>query len=612
MSTHNWTFKTVGGSTRVVITNGEDIRHLGELDQKMWTVLSCPTSGLEISETTLKLMDSDGDGKIRVGEITQAANWLCSILRDPNRLLDATDTIELTDFDLNTGEAAAMRDLAQRIASDRSSISLAEVLAAEAAVADTIPAAEVKDLPAAPVDGDILAAFRAQKDTFAQYFQNLRLEALGLAAIDPETAPKITKEYFDKLTAQVAAYDAEVAAITAANQAAQDARNAAIATATAEFQPLIKFLRLKKDFYTLLRNYVSFEAFYTPGEKAIFQCGTLIIDQRACDFCIKVQDAGAMGTFAPISGMYLLFCDCVNAASGKKMSIIAAVTAGDIDDLFVGKNAIFYDRAGIDYDAKVTKIIDNPISIRQAFWSPYKKFGRWIKDLINKSAAEKESKGFEDMKTKATASFETAKANAANAQAAAAAGTAPAAAPAAKQSFDIAKFAGIFAAFGMAMGFIGSFFVSLGTGISNIWDGGHGWWALILVIIGILLCISGPSMFLAYLKLRERNLAPVLNANGWAINAKSRVSVTFGATLTESAKFPILPDQQKKKLSPSSRRIIVLLIAAAAIVATLWICGCFTSDSCCSEAATEAAEEVVLEEPAIEDATAEETAAAEE
>ena len=580
MSNYNWTYKTVGGSTRVVITSGEDIRHLGELDQKMWTVLSCPTMGLEIADTTLKLMDTDGDGKLRVNEIVKASQWLCSVLRNPDDLLKGTDSIALTDFNVGNADADQMLEVARGLAGEDGIVSLAQVLAAEAAVADTIPAAEVKPLPEAPVDGGILAAYREKKEAFAKYFEDLRLEELGLASTDPESAPKIKKEYWTSLNEQIGAYEAELAAVNAANQAAADARNAAIAAATAAFQPLIKLLRLKKDFYTLLRNYVSFEAFYTPNEKAIFQCGTLIIDQRACDFCVRIQDAGAMGTFAPIAGMYLLFCDCVNPASGKKMSIIAAVTAGDVDDLFVGKNAIFYDRSGLDYDAKVTKIIDNPISIKQAFWSPYKKFGRWIKDLINKSAAEKENKGFEEMKAKATASMETAKAEAA----AKAEGATPAAA--AKQPFDIAKFAGIFAAIGMAMGFIGSFFVSLGTGISNIWDGGHGWWALILVIIGILLCISGPSMFLAYLKLRERNLAPVLNANGWAVNAKSRVSVKFGETLTDEAKFPLLPDQ-KKKMSPAAKWIIGLL-AAAIVVGVIVFFALRPADCCeCCPAATE-------------------------
>ena len=48
---YKWTFTTIGGNTRVHIAKGEDFRHLGELDEKMWTVLSCPTTGLEISES---------------------------------------------------------------------------------------------------------------------------------------------------------------------------------------------------------------------------------------------------------------------------------------------------------------------------------------------------------------------------------------------------------------------------------------------------------------------------------------------------------------------------------------------------------------------------------
>ena len=63
MADYKWTYASIGGATRVKIQSGEDIRHLGELDEKMWTVLSCPTVGLEIDETSLKLIDTDGDGK---------------------------------------------------------------------------------------------------------------------------------------------------------------------------------------------------------------------------------------------------------------------------------------------------------------------------------------------------------------------------------------------------------------------------------------------------------------------------------------------------------------------------------------------------------------------
>ena len=54
MSNYDWKFSTIGGMTRVNIERGEDIKHLGELDEKLWTVLSCPVSGMEFDEKTLK------------------------------------------------------------------------------------------------------------------------------------------------------------------------------------------------------------------------------------------------------------------------------------------------------------------------------------------------------------------------------------------------------------------------------------------------------------------------------------------------------------------------------------------------------------------------------
>ena len=69
MAKYKWSFANVGGVTRVRIQSAEDIRHLGELDKKMWTVLSCPVNGLEISSDSLSLMDVDGDGKLRLKEV---------------------------------------------------------------------------------------------------------------------------------------------------------------------------------------------------------------------------------------------------------------------------------------------------------------------------------------------------------------------------------------------------------------------------------------------------------------------------------------------------------------------------------------------------------------
>ena len=556
MADYKWTYASIGGSTRVKIQSGEDIRNLGELDQKLWTVLSCPTSGLEIDEVSLKLMDTDNDGKLHVQEVVKTADWLCGVLSNPDLLLKGEDKLNIADI-----KDEAIRVVAEKVAVD-GVVTLDAVRAAIGAV--TI---EAQPVPEAPYSGEVIAAYKACKDAYAQYFATARMQTLGLATLPADAAvPGMTEEAFDEMGKAIADYEAGKAAAEGANAKA-------LADAQAQYRPLEKLLLLNRDFYTLLRNFVSFQDFYAKRNKlgllgrgasdeapwAIFQAGTLVIDQRACNLCMRVNDAGKHNTQAPASGMFLVYCNCTHKPTGQTMQIVAAVTVGDIRNLKVGKNALFYDRQGRDWDAEVTKIIDNPISIGQAFWSPYRKLGDWITNLINKSAAEKETKAFSDMTTKIQDKVDNK--------------SAEGKAPEKMQAFDIAKFAGIFAAIGMAVGYIGSFFTSLATGIKGL-----GWWQSILALIALLLVVSGPSMVLAWLKLRKRNLAPLLNANGWAINADAIVNAMFGSSLTDQAQFPMMklvdPYAPVKKISAGGKwaiaiSVIVAVVAIAILV--LWM-----------------------------------------
>ena len=336
------------------------------------------------------------------------------------------------------------------------------------------------------------------------------------------------------------------------------AQDAALAEEAANIEMVNKFLHVLRDFYRLVKNFVTLHDFYDKDKTvgAIFQSGRLIIDQRECRFCMQVADMAKHNASAAASGMFLVYCDCTTKAKPGKLSIVAAVTVGEIGDLVAGKNAIYYDNAGLEWDAVITKVVDNPISIAQSFWSPYRRMAKTVENLITKSAADKDAKMMADA---------TAKINAAPTSLPAAAdGTKPAAAP----PFDIAKFAGIFAAIGMAFGMIGSALVSLAKGLSAL-----AWWKLILVFVGIMLVISGPAMVLAWLKLRRRNIAPLLNANGWAVNAASKISIPFGETLTDIAKYPKLKLKDpyaKAGLAPWKKWVIC--IAAVAVVAGgLWI-----------------------------------------
>jgi hypothetical protein len=130
-------------------------------------------------------------------------------------------------------------------------------------------------------------------------------------------------------------------------------------------------------------------------------------------------------------------------------------------------------------------------------------------------------------------------------------------------------------------------------------------WQLILVIVGIMILISGPSMFIAWRKLRKRDLGPVLNANGWAINAKSLVNVKFGKTLTSLAAFPRLtavdPAARKKAFWRWFCGIVICLLVAGGVYWCLSTGKCFKKAKAEPEA-QEQVEEVVeaAAEPAVE------------
>lgn len=716
------------------ISTGEDIRHLGELDKKLWTVLSCPAGGLEFDKKTLELLDTDKDGKIKSDEVVAASVYLTSALKDAGLLLTSSDTIKLSDFNTDDENGRKLHDSALQVLKnkglDKNEISLSDVSdsvsifagskfngdgvitpasadddSLKKTIADAVAATggtmdrsgetgvtaeQIEAFYAACADysawvkagespevrpyGDAteaaLEAVNALKDKVADYFMRCRLSAfdsdavpvldvqvdevksigagdlaksgdaiaalplarvnaegkLPLAALNPaweEAFGKVKSLVLDKdcpgaetldesqwkaVLAKLDAYSSwkgaekgasveslgkeRVAEILAADEKTRllelVEQDKALKAESDSIDDVERFLRLYRNFYTLLRNYVTFDDFYGKDTKAIFQAGRLYIDQRSLDLCIRVEDMGRHGDMAALSGMYIIYCACTSCSGGKSMNIAAVLTDGDVSNLRVGMNAVFYDRDGLAYDATVTRLVDNPVSIRQAFWSPYNKLSNAINERINKSAAEKESKSVGGLLDKAnTVSLDPASAKTEDGAAAATA--------AAGKKFDIATFCGIFAALGMAISYITTALVSLAKGISQ------SWYTLPLLIVLIILCISGPSMFIAWRKLRKRNLSPLLNANGWAINAHVLVNIGFGAGLTSLASFPALsaidPKAMKaeKKRKRWSRFVVVLLVLACGAVC--W--GLCSRKKTAEEApAVEAVEAVEAAEPA--------------
>ena len=681
---YEWKYCSLGGAIRVNIASGEDIAHLGELDQKLWTVLSCPVDSLEFDRRTLDYIDTDKDGKIKVAEVVAAAQWLTSVIKDKDLILKGESVLDIENIDTASETGRRLRDSAGRILTDlgregnritveEASDSVAifsgtrfngDGLITEGSTDDASLKAVIKDciavsgaetdrsgapglssekidafyaacadyaawLDAAdsgkavlPYGGDTPVAFEAVsaiRDKVADFFERCRLLRYDKAAFDevavkvddiskigecPLSVPdesgvlrfdrinpawqarvdtfrklvwkdgkdSLTEDEWDAVLAAFAPYSSWLAAkkgslveslgasrvreILSAGQKAAllelVSKDLALKDESDSIDEVKKLMLLYRDFYRLLKNYVIFTDFYarTPGVRADFEAGRLYVDQRCCDLCIRVSDMSKHADMAKLSGMFLIYCTCNSKKLGKTMDIVAVMTAGDIAALRPGKNGIFYDCAGNDWDAVITKIVDNPVSISQAFWAPYRKFWDFCVGLINKSAADKDAKITADLQAKAAAA------------------TAPAADGAdsgKKQVFDIAKFAGIFAALGMAMGYIGTALTKLVTGIQST-----PLWQTLVAIVVIMLVISGPSCFLAWSKLRRRNLGPVLNANGWAINSNVLVNILFGAKLTSLAQYPKLklsdPYRQKSSAWKWWLALALLVLAAVAVL----------------------------------------------
>ncbi|HEY3431020.1 MAG TPA: hypothetical protein VGK09_00600 [Rhodocyclaceae bacterium] len=619
---YNWRFFRAGGFDQVRLDSAADLLALEQLDQKLWVALSCPTSGIEFDARTLALIDTDGDGHIRAGELIAAIKWAAERLDNKDVLSRELSGLPILAL-AHEGEGAVLLELAHRLlvelGKDESDIlTVAEAADAEARCRNRLQAewekagSDVLVLGAATADA--YASLEAVRGKIEDYFARCRLAAFDARAADALNADEDTLRALGSVSLHGEAE--AIAVLPLARIEAhrslplRDSLNPAWAVRIARFaeqvvRPLLgtgigsraelsesqwlvlqekfapyiawlaanpatvtdpvpelevardleRLARYVRDLLPLANNFVAFRDFYTRQAKATFQVGTLYLDGRSAELCVAVNDPAKHAALAGLSRMCLVYCDCVRKGEAgiEKTSIAAAFTAGDSDQLMVGRNGVFYDRQGRDWDATITRIVDHPISLRQAFWSPYKRFARLVAEQLQKVAANKASAVETKLAEAATATGKRIEA--------------PAAKAPAQQAFDVGKFAGIFAAIGLAVGAVGTALASMVTGLLGL----H-WWQMPLVLVGLMLAISGPAMVVAWFKLRARNLGPLLDANGWAINARARVNIPFGTSLTGLAQLPVgseraLTDPYADKPFPWGRVVLLFVVIGAAAFA---------------------------------------------
>jgi len=694
---HTWKFFRTGGLDQVALESGADLLQLEHLDQKLWVALSCPVKGLELDEATLKLIDTDGDGRIRVPELIAAIKWAAARLKDAGVLLEGRDGLPLAAINDATPEGKVLVASARQI--------LANVGRKEAAVLDVAGSSDTARIfSASPLNGDgvippeatedaavqalikdivactggtadrsgpagvtsaqidafftdlsayagwvaasaakeiaivgeateaAVAALKAVRPKIDDYFGRCRLAAfdgraiaalnrseneyLAVAAkdlkitadevanfplarvgagqplpllegVNPAWAASLAKLHqlavtplfgaarttlteadWTQLNAQFAPYETwlgskagsavEKLGLARIKEILAGPGRTALAELVARDQALEpefkavhdvdRLVRYHRDLRALLHNFVNFADFYSRDRWATFQAGTLYLDSRSSELCVRVDGPNPL---AAMSRIYIAYCACTRPG-GKTMNLAACITQGDSDYLFVGRHGVFYDRAGNDWDVVITSIVDNPISLRQAFWAPYKKFVRMVEEQVAKRAAAADAAS--------NAKLAGAAEGAANADKAA-----PAVAASPKK-IDV----GTVAALGVAVGAIGGAIGAIVTGLAKL-----ALWQLPLVFLALMLVISLPSVIIAWIKLRQRTLGPILDGNGWAINGRVKINLPFGAKLTHMPQLPAgarrsLEDPYEDREARTRRRQLIMGLVVI-VLAVAWV-----------------------------------------
>ena len=507
---YKWKWTKEGRMAQVRFVTGEDIARLAELDQKCWAALSMPTTGVRFDARMLELMDADGDGRIRTPEVIAAVDFLKAKNVNLDDLLTPSeaDGKKLADVLARQADLAASAPSAadkQALADWEAKGQTPEVAvfgeataageAALAAVESVIDAffAPPEDMPLVTEAPDVTLPLR-------DHLNPKHLEAIMAfadACVKPVLGDGVTsidRIGWKKVKAAFAPYRAWVAAKPVMN-----------AGKLGDLVDEERVLRYKLHLLEFLENFVSMRRLYAADESATFQMGTLRIDGKEMSLCFHVASEAAHSALSGKSNCCVLYLKLTRPSEKAERSVCAVVTAGAVAQLYVGRNGVFFDRDGKDWDAVVTKVVENQVSLAEAFWAPWRKLGEGVASTVKKFLGAKQS-----------AAQATVDASAQSTQAGGAA------------------MASSVAAIGIGSGMVTAAAASLMAVVS-----GMNAKEVAISIVALVLVVSLPSMILTWFKLRKRDLGAILNAGGWAVNRPMYFSMKRARAFTKCAPNPM-------------------------------------------------------------------------
>jgi hypothetical protein len=280
---------------------------------------------------------------------------------------------------------------------------------------------------------------------------------------------------------------------------------------------------------TFANNFISMPDLYQTKRRALMERGTLILGGRRYRLSVLVKDRAAHSALTSQGTTCTLYVQVIAREGGESYEVAVPVTRGRSTELAVGKRGVFYDVEQREYDAVVTQIVRQPVSLWEAMTMPFERIGRFISSKIEGMAAAGEKSLDESLEKSyahgsgvATTAVATPAAVPAPAPAAAPAAAAPAGGP-----------GGFLAATGIAFAAVGSslaFIVSQVRSLT-VFD-------VLTALIIAAAVVMLPSGLLGWLKLRRRNLALLLEGSGWALNDRLMLTRDLAMLITRRPRLP--------------------------------------------------------------------------
>ena len=268
-------------------------------------------------------------------------------------------------------------------------------------------------------------------------------------------------------------------------------------------------------------NFVTMGRLYAGNGEAIFQLGTLRIAGREMNLCFNVDDEEAHSALVGESKCCVIYLKLTRPNEETVRSICAVVTAGALMPLYVGRNGVFYDRDGKDWEAVITRVVEAQISLVEAFFAPWKKIGEGIAGAVKKFLGDKQESHIKSLTNVAVD-------GGASTLPTAPVGGGASTLPAGAQGESGAAMASSVAAIGIGVGMVGAALASLLAVVTRMSAPELG-----ISVAALILVVSMPSVIITWFNLRKRDLGGVLNASGWAINRPMRFSMRLARAFTK-------------------------------------------------------------------------------